>query len=181
MTAYLRRKIIKFSVYAIIIYVLYILQSTPGFLEVCNTAPILVLPACVCLAVYEGGFAAGIFGFFAGLLCDCAAETVFGFNALFCMAICVGTGLVFIYMLRRSVLNVMLVSLLAIFSRSVFEFFFTFVIYDYNGLSQFFYTVKRPAFAAPAAGRFGGTGPQADFFCGTTAARPRPRWPGSSG
>ena len=60
MTAYLRRKIIKFSVYAIIIYVLYILQSTPGFLEVCNTAPILV-----CLAVYEGGFAAGIFGFFA--------------------------------------------------------------------------------------------------------------------
>ena len=150
MTAYLRRKIIKFSVYAIIIYVLYILQSTPGFLEVCTTAPILVLPACVCLAVYEGGFAAGIFGFFAGLLCDCAAETVFGFNALFCMAICVGTGLVFNYMLRRSVLNVMLVSLLAIFSRSVFEFFFTFVIYDYNGLSQFFYTVMAPQAALTA-------------------------------
>lgn len=144
MTALLRRKIIKFSVYAIIIYALYILQSTPGFLEIGGTAPILVLPACVCLAVYEGEFAAGIFGFFAGLLCDCAAETVFGFNALFCMALCVGAGLIFIYVLRRSVLNVMLISLFAIFARSVLEFFFTFVIYDYAGLAQFFYTVIAP-------------------------------------
>lgn len=144
MTALLKRKIIKFSTYALIIYVLYILQSTPGFLEICGTAPILVLPACICLAVYEGEFAAGIFGFFAGVLCDCAAETVFGFNALFCMLLCVGAGLVFIYVLRRSVLNVMLISLFAIFTRSLLEFFFTFVIYDYQGLTQFFYTVIAP-------------------------------------
>ena len=144
MTALLKRKIIKFSTYALIIYVLYILQSTPGFLEICGTAPILVLPACICLAVYEGEFAAGIFGFFAGVLCDCAAETVFGFNALFCMLLCVGAGLVFIYVLRRSVLNVMLISLFAIFTRSLLEFFFTFVIYDYQGLAQFFYTVIAP-------------------------------------
>lgn len=144
MTALLRRKIIKFSVYALIIYALYILQSTPGFFEICGVAPILVLPACICLSVYEGELAAGIFGFFAGLLCDCAAETVFGFNALFCMLLCVGTGLIFIYVLRRSVLNVMLISLLAIFLRSVCEFFFTFVLYDYDGLAQFFYTVIAP-------------------------------------
>lgn len=144
MTALLKRKIIKFSTYALIIYALYILQSTPGFLEIRGTAPILVLPACICLAVYEGEFAAGIFGFFAGVLCDCAAETVFGFNALFCMLLCVGAGLVFIYVLRRSVLNVMLISLFAIFTRSLLEFFFTFVIYDYQGLTQFFYTVIAP-------------------------------------
>ena len=144
MTTLLKRKIIKFSTYALIIYVLYILQSTPGFLEISGTAPILVLPACICLAVYEGEFAAGIFGFFAGVLCDCAAETVFGFNALFCMLLCVGAGLVFIYVLRRSVLNVMLISLFAIFTRGVLEFFFTFVIYDYQGLAQFFYTVIAP-------------------------------------
>ena len=77
-------------------------------------------------------------------MCDCAAETVFGFNALFCMLLCVGAGLVFIYVLRRSVLNVMLISLFAIFTRSLLEFFFTFVIYDYSGLAQFFYTVIAP-------------------------------------
>ena len=75
------------------------------------------------------------------LACGC---TVFGFNALFCMLLCVGAGLVFIYVLRRSVRNVMLISLFAIFTRSLLEFFFTFVIYDYQGLAQFFYTVIAP-------------------------------------
>lgn len=150
MTPLLRRRIIKFSVYTLIIFVLYILQSTPGFFEVGGAAPIFVLPACVCLSVYEGETSGGVFGFFAGLLCDCAAETVFGFNALFFMLLCAGAGLLFIYVLRRSVLNVMLISLSAIFVRSLLEFFFSFVLYDYPGLAMFFYTVIAPQVALTA-------------------------------
>lgn len=150
MTALLKRKILKFFVYFITVYVLYILQSTAEDFKVAGIMPMLVLPACLCLSVFEGPVSAGIFGFFAGLLCDCAAETVFGFNALFFMVLCVSTELVFTFVLRRSVLNVMLIGLLTIFIRAVLEFFFAFVLYGYSGLAQFFYTVIAPQAAITA-------------------------------
>ena len=67
MTKYLRRKILKFFVYAVIVFASYVIQSTPGLFEFQGVSPMLVLPACICLAVYEGEFAGGLFGFFAGL------------------------------------------------------------------------------------------------------------------
>ena len=82
MTKYLRRKIAKYSVYALIVFAAYILQTTPGIFDFYGIKPILVLPACICIAVYEGEFAGGLFGFFFGIFCDSASETILGFNAL---------------------------------------------------------------------------------------------------
>lgn len=144
MTKYLRRKILKFFVYAVIVFASYVIQSTPGLFEFQGISPMLVLPACICLAVYEGEFAGGLFGFFAGLFCDSAAETVFGFNALFYMVLCAAAGLFAIYYFRRSNMNVMLICLGALFLSSVLEFFFVFVLYGYEGLSGFFYLEVAP-------------------------------------
>ncbi len=144
MTKYLRRKILKFFVYAVIVFISYIIQSTPGFLEFQGVKPILVLPACICLAIYEGEFAGGLFGFFAGIFCDSAAETVFGFNALFYLILCAAAGLFAIYLFRRNTLNILLVCLIAIFARSFVEFFFSYLLYSYEGLSGFFYLEIAP-------------------------------------
>lgn len=144
MTKYLRRKILKFFTYALVVFASYIIQTTPGMLEFMGVSPILVLPACICLAVYEGEFAGGIFGFFAGALCDCAAETVFGFNAFFYLIFCTAAGLFAIYFFRRSVMNVMLACLISMTLCSLIEFFFVYFLYSYSGLSAFFYLVVAP-------------------------------------
>ena len=86
MTKLLRRKILKFSAYALVVFFAYIIQTTPGLFDFFGINPILVLPACICIAVYEGEFAGGLFGFFFGLFCDSTSETVFGFNALLLQA-----------------------------------------------------------------------------------------------
>ncbi len=144
MTKYLRRKIIKYFVYAVIVFFSYIIQSTPGLLEFQGIRPILTLPACICIAIYEGEFAGGLFGFLFGMFCDSAAETVFGFNAFFYLVFCATAGLFAIYFFRRNTLNIMLVCLVFIFLRSFFEFFFVYLLYDYDGLSEFFYLVIAP-------------------------------------
>ena len=140
MTKYLRRKIAKFSVYALIVFAAYILQTTPGFLDFYGIKPILVLPACICIAVYEGEFAGGLFGFFFGIFCDSASETILGFNALLFLLFCVTTGLVTIYFFRRSTLNILLICLGTVFLRSALEYFFGFILYGYENLTSFFYT-----------------------------------------
>ena len=144
MTKYFRRKLLKFFVYAVIVFLSYIIQSTPGILEFQGISPILVLPACICLAIYEGEFAGGIFGFLAGLFCDSTAETIFGFNALMYLVFCTFAGLFAIYLFRRSTMNVMLVCLMAAFMRALLEFFFVFVLYGYEELSGFFYLEIAP-------------------------------------
>lgn len=144
MTKVFRRKVIKFIACFLIVFASYIIQTTPGLFEFFGVVPILVLPACICIAVFEGEFAGGLFGFFAGLLCDSTSETVFGFNAFIFLSFCVLAGLSTIYIFRRSTMNIMLLCLGAIFLRSVLEFFFAYVLYQYQDLEIFFYTILAP-------------------------------------
>ncbi len=144
MTKYLRRKILKFFVYALIVFAAYILQTTPGLFDFYGIKPILVLPACICIAVYEGEFAGGLFGFFFGIFCDSTSETVFGFNAFVFLVLCVCAGLATIYIFRRSTMNIMLLCLGAVFFRSALEYFFGFILYGYENLVPFFYTEVAP-------------------------------------
>ena len=144
MTKLLRRKIIKFLTYALIVFFAYIIQTTPGLFDFYGIKPLLVLPACICIAVYEGEFAGGLFGFFFGLFCDSASETVFGFNAFVFLIFCVFAGLATIYIFRRSTMNIMLLCFGAVFLRSALEYFFGFILYGYENLVPFFYTEIAP-------------------------------------
>ena len=144
MTKYFRRKVIKFLTYFFIVFASYIIQTTPQLLDWFGVVPFIVLPACICIAVFEGEFAGGLFGFFAGLLCDSASETVFGFNAFVYLSLCVLAGLSTIYLFRRSTMNIMLLCLVAVLIRSYLEFFFVFILYGYENLAPFFYTVVAP-------------------------------------
>ena len=144
MTKYLRRKITKFFVYALIVFGAYIIQTTPGLFDFFGIDPLLVLPACLCIAVFDGEFAGGLFGFFFGLFCDSGSETVFGFNALIFLVLCALAGLLTIYVFRRSTMNIMLLCLGAIFIRSALEYFFGFILYGYENLVPFFYTEIGP-------------------------------------
>lgn len=144
MTKYFRRKVFKFLVYTLIVFAAYIIQTTPGLIEFCGVRPILVLTACICIAVFEGEFAGGLFGFCFGLFCDSTSETIFGFNALIFLLLCTAAGLATIYVFRRSTMNVMLLCLAALFMRSSLEFFFTFVLYGYENLEAYFYTQIAP-------------------------------------
>lgn len=144
MTKLLQRKILKFLTYAIIVFTAYILQTTPALLEFFGVKPLLVLSLCICIAVFEGEFAGGLFGFFIGLFCDSTSEIVFGFYAVIYLVLCVSAGLLTIYVFRKSTMNIMLLCLGAIFLTFGFEFFFAFVLYDYEGIIPYFYTVIAP-------------------------------------
>ena len=150
MTKYLYKKILKYFLYFLFIFLLFVLQSVPGLLDYCSVSPILVLPACICIAVYEGELPGGIMGFFAGILCDSASETVFGFNAFFYLVLCVTASLVVIYLLRKSTLNIMLISLAAILVRSFMEYFFKFQIYGYESAPVVFFQSFGPQIAYSA-------------------------------
>ena len=75
-------RIQKMSIYGLTLLLLYILQTTPGFLTFWGIKPLLVLPLAVSIAMMEGELVGGLFGLAAGILCDTSGITIFGINSL---------------------------------------------------------------------------------------------------
>ena len=56
----LLRQILKYTVFAVIVFLLYILQSTPGFLSVFGLKPVFIIPFCVSLCILDDQWPVGI-------------------------------------------------------------------------------------------------------------------------
>ena len=83
---------LKWTAYGLFLLLMCLLQAAPYLIpEIFGARPLI--PIVVSIAMFEGpvgGAAAGIAG---GLLWDLYADRLFGFSALFLMAICCACGL----------------------------------------------------------------------------------------
>ncbi len=145
------RLILKYLLYVLVIFFAFIAQTTPGVLSFCGVRPTLVLPACICIAVYEGEYVGGLLGALGGLLCDFCADSIFGFNSILFVVLCCAAGLGFIYLIRSTFTNVLMISLAALFLRALIEFFFSYVIWGHEALSGLFYMYVAPSAVWSAA------------------------------
>lgn len=62
--------VVKYVTYSLLMLVLYVLQSTPQLFSIAGIKPILVFPFAVAVAMFDKQLAGGLFGLFAGILCD---------------------------------------------------------------------------------------------------------------
>lgn len=125
-------------------FLFYIIEFTPGILTFYGAKPMLVLPACILIAVYEGEYTGGIFGFAAGLFCDSCGTGVFGFSALTFMALSVAAGLLTRGFLRRSYINISVLCEFGVFLHALVRFYFRYSLYGFEGLNKFFYVDIMP-------------------------------------
>lgn len=143
--------IVKYSLYALIMILLYVLQTTPRFLTILDTKPNFVIPAAVCIAMLEGEFIGGLYGAFAGILCDLGGRMLFGFNSIIVMVSCVCVGLLFIYLLRPSVINFVLMVTGTMLLRGLLEYLLGFVMWNYEHVWMVFMFMILPMILYTAA------------------------------
>lgn len=122
----------KYGTYILVMVLLYVAQTTPGFLTVFGVKPNFVIPAAICIAMMEGEYIGGLYGAFAGVLCDLGGFTLFGFNAMITMAACVIAGLLVIYLLRPGVINFVLLLTGAMLVRGLLDFLLSYVMWGYD-------------------------------------------------
>lgn len=128
-------RIQKMSLYALLLLLLYVLQTTPGFLTFWGCKPLLILPLVVSIAMMEGELVGGLFGLAAGVLCDTSGITIFGINSLLYMLACIVIGLLVIYYMQPSRLNSLIFSGTVLVLRQLFEYFFYYVMWGYEDSS----------------------------------------------
>ena len=98
-------KYIRYAIYVAVIVIATILQNSPGGIpEVLGARALVILPACVSIAMFEREIAAGVFGVVAGCLWDVSSGTD-GNNAFVLLVVCAVCSLLISHFMRNNVLT----------------------------------------------------------------------------
>ena len=85
-------QIFKWVCYTLLMLLCTVLQTMPGLFQLGEAKPLLVLPLCLAVAVFEGEFAGALLGTVGGLLWDYAAGRTVGMLALELLLLCFGVS-----------------------------------------------------------------------------------------
>lgn len=123
------------------------LQTTPRFLAFGTVRPLLVVPACLALALYKGEFAGALFGAAGGLLWDAAAGRVGGFFAIMLMIACFLASCLWQLYLRDNALNFFWITLLTVWFILSLDFMFSYWLRGYPNPGGYYLGVLLPSAA----------------------------------
>ncbi len=133
------KSFIKWSLYAVILIILYALQTTPHFLEIGKIKPFLMLPLAVCISLYESEIGSGVFGLITGFLWDFSSGKIFGFYGIVIMICCVTITLLSMYLVRVNIINAVLTVTAVCLILSAWDFVFYYLIWGYENVMLSFW------------------------------------------
>ncbi|HJB26828.1 MAG TPA: rod shape-determining protein MreD [Firmicutes bacterium] len=136
---------LKYLIYAIIILALFVMQNTPGMMEIAGIRPSFLLSAAVLFAMYEGEFEGAILAMVCGLFWDFGSGGLTGANAILFLILGVGIGLLTTHLLRRTIGTALLCCAVSILIQMLVNFTFTYFIWNQAHSGMFLLTQMLPA------------------------------------
>lgn len=135
------RQVAKYGIFCLSVFVLYILQSTPGFLSLFGIKPVFIMPFCITLSMLDENWQSGIVYITGGLLTDLSCGRVVGTFSIQLLLVCV-TGMIAVkFFFRPSRRNFYLFSFVCMVIMLSVDFIFTYVMSGgYSSL--FFFYIK---------------------------------------
>ncbi len=82
------KQVLKYGIFVLSVFILYILQSTPGFLRIFGIKPVFIIPFCTTLAMLDESEYAGIVYLFGGLMADLSGTRVTGTFSIMLVIAC---------------------------------------------------------------------------------------------
>lgn len=135
----------KWILYTVLIIALCILQlQISVYPRLFNVTPLFLIPAVIALSMVENETVGGIYGVVAGLLWDTGTGHCFGFNGLNLMIIGLACGLIVRFVLKKSVLNAVIMTAVFTFSHECLTWFFFSYLSGRNDLGKSFLEIILP-------------------------------------
>ena len=123
-----KKLILRRGSLALILLVLAVLQNTDGFFpQIFGVRALLLIPAVVCIAMFERDMAGMFFGLFAGALWDMNASGA-SFNALYLLAVGFICGVLINTIMRNNIITAMLLSMIFIPTYVIGYWFFHYIV-----------------------------------------------------
>ena len=132
-------KTIKYVLLCLVVFVLYILQGTPGFLSVFGVKPVLLIPFCIILSMLEEEGYAIIVYVMAGLLFDLSAGRIAGLYTIPLIIACIICMIMVKFIFKPNYRNSMAMSFISTFIILSLDFFFSYVLPGHKGIFRIFF------------------------------------------
>ena len=143
---------LKWFCYFMLLFICYVLQSTPRFLVILgDVKPVLLIALCVAVAMTELEFSGAIFAVFAGIMWEVSAGVLVGGFSLPLMIMCFLVGVFVKVYFRNNYFNLMVATLVITLILLSFYFLFSYVIYGYKAFAEYYFGFLVPTCIYTAA------------------------------
>ncbi|MEG0877981.1 MAG: rod shape-determining protein MreD [Oscillospiraceae bacterium] len=136
-----RRRVLliaKWFCYLLMFILAAVLQTMPGFLTIGGVKPVLILPLCLSVSLFEGEYVGAIFGAFGGLVWDLLSGRVMGFFAIGVMFSCFVVSVLAQLFLKENSTNLMLMTAAAMLFITGYDFLFGYIMPGYSGVLAYY-------------------------------------------
>lgn len=147
LTAEKKRVIKRRALYAAVIVAVSLLQNTPGlFPGIFSARAFLLVPAVVCVAMFEGPVAGLFYGLLAGLGWDAAGAQPFALHAVFLTAAGYAAGLLVSGIMRNNLVSAALLGGSALAAYCLVRWLASALMWGTSGLFVSLYRFYLPSF-----------------------------------
>ena len=141
-----RSQLLKWGCYVLALFVCGALQTAPGLFQLGPAKPLLLLPLCLAVAVFEGEFAGALFGAVCGLLWDYTAGRTVGMLALELLLLCFAVSVLVQLYLQATPVNFTVICGAAALLVLTLDWLFFYYMPGYSGAA-----LRYAAFVLPSA------------------------------
>lgn len=125
--------IIKYTLFGLIVFILYILQGTPGFMQIFGVKPIFLIAFCINLAMLDGSTRAVTIYVVAGFLFELSAGRLVGMYTLPLLVMCWAAMVATKIFLKPNYRNTCAFSFVAMLIILSIDFLFNYILQGYRG------------------------------------------------
>ncbi|MCI9409446.1 MAG: rod shape-determining protein MreD [Oscillospiraceae bacterium] len=133
-----RNTVIRWILYGLLTVISYIYMTTAPQKQFMLRTPLFVIPAAMCIAMFEEPFDSALMGCAAGLLLDTAQGTLIGLSGIIMMWCCLAASLLFHFFMRRHILNIIALNAAAVIVQGTVHYFFYYAIWEYDSAGKIF-------------------------------------------
>ena len=119
--------LIRWIIFTLIVWFVFIFTTTGNFIK-----PNLLIPIALCISMREDPLVSAVLGMSCGFLSDIAFGKIEGYTAILLLIGCVCTSLLFSHLLRETLINMTVITLMYSAVHFFLDYFFYYVIWDYE-------------------------------------------------
>lgn len=125
----------KWFLYFLLAAVSYIFMTVADY---SLAKPLLLIPLAICIATHEDIMLSCVVGVVSGFMLDSAMGKLFGYNAVLMLAVCMFTSLLFMYLMRQNVVNIIWITAVAALLQGSLDFLFYYAMWGHENVSMIF-------------------------------------------
>ncbi len=131
---------LQWLLFAVLIWLAFITSTAGSTLK-----PLLLIPLALCISSHTGEIQAMAVGMVCGLLLDISCGKLLGYNAVLLVICCVAVSLLYNYLLRQKLINILMLSAVCVLAQGYFDFLFYHAIWEHENVIMVYTDIILPS------------------------------------